>query len=172
MSPVITNNQISNAPNVNHVSTEGKTEITSQQLLDSMKSILEEGIRQNHSKDYSSERVYQLVQKNLKKAEKMNLPTEYHEIKKWLVEPFYCLQNGSCETKGGQQTDKSRDGEFDLSKTADCLLTNVKETSLAGGICASSFGLPLPAKVIGAAFFCGAIAVKVAACIQDGTEVE
>lgn len=68
-------------------------ELSSTEMLQSTVSILEEGIQQNQSQDYVTDRIFKLTQDNPKTAAEMGLPAEHLAIKKTIIEPYYAMSN-------------------------------------------------------------------------------
>lgn len=129
-------------------------------LVSTVNSFLDEGVLQNQSKDYVTDRICKLFQENSATAQKMKLPMEYKSIRENIVEPHYAAIKQK-ETM-----------PFDLSKTADCLALNKEKIAGLATACGLSFVPvgPLPVRIATGIVSCGTDAVLIAACIQDGKE--
>lgn len=64
------------------------TELKASQFLDQILGILETGIQQNHSVEFMTDQIYELVQKNPNLVKELKFPDDYLNIKQDLVNPW------------------------------------------------------------------------------------
>lgn len=147
-------------PNQVHVNPAEQTitGLNPDQFIESANKLLDLSLKENWCKEHLLEQIYQLVQTNPDPAKSLGFPTEYSDITRQIVEPWYGERENACE----DNSNKTQSGAW------QCFMDNKWELFRSSVGCGFTIAfLPIPIGAVGAtglAISCGTFVESIIKC--------